>query len=135
MEPSHQFAIRVYYEDTDAGGIVYYANYLKFFERARTEMLRDLAIEQDQLLKDGVGFVVRNVEMANRAPARFNQMITVNSSIEILKKATVVFQQEIVDHAGKLLVSARIKVACVDLLNMTPMAIPTSIIKELARVC
>ncbi|WP_340676517.1 YbgC/FadM family acyl-CoA thioesterase, partial [Paraglaciecola sp.] len=71
--------IRVYYEDTDAGGIVYYANYLKFFERARTEWLRCLGIEQDELLERSVGFVVKRVEMDNHAPARFNQLLCIES--------------------------------------------------------
>ena len=58
---THQHHVRVYYEDTDAGGIVYYANYLKFLERARTEWLRDMGIEQDTLLEQSVGFVVKRV--------------------------------------------------------------------------
>jgi acyl-CoA thioester hydrolase len=67
--------VRVYDEDTDAGGIVYYANYLKFLERARTEWLRQMCTEQDILLERSVGFVVKRVEMDNHAPARSNELL------------------------------------------------------------
>lgn len=124
--------IRVYYEDTDAGGIVYYANYLKFFERARTEWLRSLGIEQDTLLAQGVGFVVRHVVMDNMAAARFNQELLVVSQISTLKAASVVFEQQIY-HNEKCLVSVQVKVACVQLDTMKPVAIPADILGELRR--
>ncbi len=88
--------VRVYYEDTDSGGVVYYANYLKFMERARTEWLRSLGFEQDQLLeKEGVLFAVRRVEVDYRRPARFNDALTVSASIKSRGKASLTFQQEI----------------------------------------
>ncbi|MFQ3276856.1 MAG: acyl-CoA thioester hydrolase, partial [Colwellia sp.] len=95
IESSHQFAIRVYYEDTDAGGIVYYANYLKFFERARTEWLREIGINQEVFLQQKLGFVVRKVEMDNIAPAKLDDLLKVRSSIVTLKRASLVFQQQI----------------------------------------
>lgn len=126
--------IRVYYEDTDAGGIVYYANYLKFFERARTEWLRCLGIEQDELLERSVGFVVKRVEMDNHAPARFNQLLCIESEIVELKRASLVFKQTIISPSQECLVSALIRIACVDLATMKPQAIPENILKEFSRV-
>jgi len=74
--------VRIYYEDTDAGGVVYYANYLKFFERARTEMLRAEGFEQDQLLQnEGVLFVVRSVQVDYLTPARFNEQLQVDCQV------------------------------------------------------
>jgi acyl-CoA thioester hydrolase len=130
----YKHAIRVYYEDTDAGGIVYYANYLKFFERARTEWLRNLGIEQDKLLERSVGFVVKRVEMDNHAPARFNQLLCIESEIVELKRVSLVFKQKIISPSDQCLVSAIIKVACVNLSKMKPQAIPAYILEELARV-
>ncbi|WP_438864791.1 tol-pal system-associated acyl-CoA thioesterase [Neptunicella sp.] len=131
----HQFEIRVYYEDTDAGGIVYYANYLKFLERARTEWLRELGIEQDELLNRDLGFVVRRVAMDNHRPAKFNQLLRVESHITDLKHASLVFNQTIYNHNNELLVSAIVHVACVSLGLMRATAIPTNIKEELLRVC
>lgn len=130
----HFFKIRVYYEDTDAGGIVYYANYLKFFERARTEWLRDLGIEQDNLLEQSVGFVVKRVEMENKAPAKFNQLLSISSQLVELKRASMVFHQKIINSNSECLVSAQIRVACVDLKKMKPIPIPAFILGEISRV-
>lgn len=130
----HKHPIRVYYEDTDAGGIVYYANYLKFFERARTEWLRNLGIEQDKLLEHSVGFVVKRVEMDNHAPARFNQLLCIESEIVELKRVSLIFNQTIIGPSEQCLVSAIIKVACVNLAKMKPQAIPANILEEFARV-
>ena len=71
--------VRIYYEDTDAGGVVYYANYLKFFERGRTEFLRELNIEQDTLLDKNIAFVVRKVEMDCIKSARFNELLSIKT--------------------------------------------------------
>lgn len=129
----HVWQIRVYYEDTDAGGIVYYANYLKFLERARTEFLRERGIEQDTLLEQSVGFVVKRVELDNQAPAKFNELLSIHSEIVELKKASLVFKQKIINQTGKCLVSALIRVACVDLSKMKPIAIPAYILGEFSR--
>lgn len=126
--------VRVYYEDTDAGGIVYYANYLKFFERARTEWLREMSIEQDILLERSVGFVVKRVEMDNYAPARFNELLCIESEIVELKRASLVFKQKIISPNKQCLVSALIRVACVNLSKMKPQAIPDKILGEFSRV-
>tara|TARA_R110000744_G_scaffold267527_2_gene381383 strand:- start:4861 stop:5361 length:501 start_codon:yes stop_codon:yes gene_type:complete len=126
--------IRVYYEDTDAGGIVYYANYLKFLERARTEWLRSMGIEQDGLLERSIGFVVKRVEMDNQAPAKFNELLRIQSEIVELKRASLMFKQTIISPSGQRLVSALIRVACVDLQQMKPIAIPGFILEEFSRV-
>jgi acyl-CoA thioester hydrolase len=125
--------IRIYYEDTDAGGIVYYANYLKFFERARTEWLRSLGFSQHALLEHDIAFVVRHVDMHYHMPAQFDDEITVYSSLSELKKASMVFTQTI-KKQDKVLVSATIQVACVKLTHMKPCAIPKDIYKECIRV-
>ncbi|MDP5291517.1 tol-pal system-associated acyl-CoA thioesterase [Oceanimonas sp. CHS3-5] len=121
--PFH-WPVRIYYEDTDAGGIVYNANYLKFMERARTEWLRHLGIEQDGLLNDGIAFVVRRVEMDLRRAARFNDALTVTVTVKMLKRASIVFEQEILDDAGLCLVRGEVVIACVDIARMKPFAIP-----------
>ena len=126
------FPVRVYYEDTDAGGIVYYANYLKFFERARTEWLRALGIEQDLLLSKNVAFVVTQVLMDNKKPAKFNELLTVSSQISTLKQASIVFIQKIHNVAGELLCSAQIKVACIALQEMKARAIPGEVAEVLS---
>ena len=97
-ESLFQCPIRVYYEDTDAGGIVYYANYLKFCERARTEWLRALGISQIKFLEQSIGFVVTKVAMNNLASARLDDLLTVKTQINKLKRASIVFNQEIVNE-------------------------------------
>ncbi len=130
----HTLAVRVYYEDTDAGGIVYYANYLKFMERARTEWLRELGYEQDDLLEQSVAFVVKHVEMHNYAPARFNQLLSINTQIVELKGASMTFKQTIMNEQETQLVSAQIKVACVDLSVMKPKRLPAALLGDISRV-
>jgi len=95
MSSSQAFELRVYFEDTDAGGVVYNANYLKFYERARTEFLRSLGFEQDDLLAQNIVFVVRNINIDFVKAARFNEILIVDSKIESLKKASLFFNQEI----------------------------------------
>mgnify|MGYP006182004939 FL=1 len=126
------FPVRVYYEDTDAGGIVYYANYLKFFERARTEWLRALGIEQDLLLSKNVAFVVTQVLMDNKKSAKFNELLTVSSQISTLKNASLVFDQQIHNAAGELVCAAQIKVACIALQEMKARAIPAEVAEVLS---
>jgi len=131
---SHHFAIRVYYEDTDAGGIVYYANYLKFFERARTEWLREIGINQEFFLQQKLGFVVRKVEMDNLASAKLDDLVEVSSTIVTLKRASLVFQQQITNQAKQVLCTAEVRIACVDFSQNKPCAIPKSILGAFKRV-
>jgi len=123
--------IRVYYEDTDAGGVVFYANYLKFFERARTEMLRHLGFEQDQLIEiQNLIFVVRSVKVDYLKPARFNDMINVNSVVIEKKKTSLIFKQSIL-REDLLLCDAEIRIACLDAQTMKPKPIPTEILEKI----
>jgi len=130
----HNFAIRVYYEDTDAGGIVYYANYLKFFERARTEWLREMGVNQAFFLQQKLGFVVTKVEMDNLASAKLDDLLEVSSSIITLKRASLVFQQQITNQAKQVLCIAKVRIACVDFSQSKPCAIPKSILGAFNRV-
>lgn len=125
------FPVRVYYEDTDAGGVVYYANYLKFFERARTEMLRAMGCEQDQLRNQaGILFVVRSVQVDYLRPALFNDLLSVSCHITELKKASLTFEQHI-SRENEVLCSGVIRIACLDANTMRPKAIPTYLIDSL----
>jgi len=140
VNTSQNYALRVYYEDTDAGGIVYYANYLKFFERARTEWLRELGINQATFLEQNIGFVVRNIEMDNIASAKLDDLLNVNSTITTLKRASLVFHQKITNQAQQLICTATVRVACVNFQShnsqkVNPMAIPKSILGAFKRVC
>jgi acyl-CoA thioester hydrolase len=123
--------IRIYYEDTDAGGVVYYANYLKFFERARTEMLRALGYEQDQLKADAnIIFVVRSVQVDYLRPALFNDLLQVSSEVTEAKKASLSFSQYI-SRDGVVLCTAIIRIACLDAATMRPKAIPDYLLHSL----
>jgi len=130
---SSTLPVRIYYEDTDAGGVVYYANYLKFFERGRTEFLRDFDVQQDTLLAKNIAFVVKKVEMDCIKSARFNQLINVKTTLSSYRKASLVFNQEVFSEEGELLCKAETLIACVNLQKMKPIAIPTEIIKEIIR--
>lgn len=127
------WSVRVYYEDTDAGGVVYYANYLKFFERARTEMLRAMGHEQDQLIANaGVIFVVRSVQVDYLRPALFNDSLQVSSHITEAKKASLTFNQQIC-RDGIVLCSGIIRIACLDAKTMRPKAIPEYLLESLTH--
>jgi acyl-CoA thioester hydrolase len=125
--------IRVYYEDTDAGGVVYYANYLKFFERARTELLRSMGYEQDELKATArVLFVVRSVHVDYLSPARFNDLIQVSAKIAEAKKASLIFAQSIT-RDGDVLCKGTVRIACLDSETMRPKAIPEPLLEQLAN--
>lgn len=123
MSSEFTWEVRVYYEDTDAGGIVYYANYLKFFERARTEWLRSLGVNQDSLLREhDAMFVVKNVSADYHAPARLDDVIKLTLRIEKLGRASIQFVQE-AWCGERLLNTAHVKVGCVDS-ALRPRAVP-----------
>jgi len=126
------FPVRVYYEDTDAGGVVYHANYLNFYERARTEFLRSLGFEQDKLLAQDIAFVVSRAEVDYLIAAKFNNLLSISVTIKQLKKASMTFEQQIIDQDGNLISKATVVVVCVNLLKMKPIAIPKNITKELS---
>jgi len=118
------WTVRVYYEDTDAGGIVYYANYLKFFERARTEWLRSIGIDQ-QILREqhGAVFVVRSASVDYLASARLDDQVKVILSIENMGRASVQFAQQ-AWRGDTLLASASFKIGCVDVATLRPRPVP-----------
>lgn len=125
--------IRIYYEDTDAGGVVYHANYVKFFERARTEMLRAIGVSQQKLLLQKAGFIVPQLSIDFRKPARLDDELTVVSKIVQVKRASLVFCQELVNPVGDVLCQAKVKVAYVCSDKIKPQAIPQAIIQELTQ--
>lgn len=126
MSSEFTWDVRVYYEDTDAGGIVYYANYLKFFERARTEWLRSLGVNQDQLLREhDAMFVVKNVSADYHAPARLDDVIKLTLRIDKLGRASIQFVQE-AWCGDRLLNTAHVKVGCVDS-ALRPRAVPDAV--------
>lgn len=124
MSRIFNWPVRVYYEDTDAGGVVFYANYLKFYERARTEKLRAMGFEQDELIaRESVIFVVRSVQVDYLKPAKFNNMLDVSAQLSLVKSASLVFEQTIMCE-GELLSEATIRIACLDANSMRPKLIP-----------
>ena len=126
--------VRVYYEDTDSGGVVYYANYLKFLERARTEWLRSLGIEQDILLREQqLVFVVRSINLRYRAPARFNDLLQVHSRVEQRRRVSVVFNQHVVLSARETepLCIGAVEIACVDATSFKPRPLPAELMAEI----
>lgn len=129
-----QWPITVYYEDTDAGGVVYHANYLNFFERARTEYLRHLGIEQQGLLTLKTGFVVRHMDIDFIQAAKLDDQLIVHTQVTQIKKASLSFYQKLVNLDGIILCQAQVKIACVNMEKMKPQAIPTTILSELKRV-
>jgi acyl-CoA thioester hydrolase len=125
--------IRIYYEDTDAGGVVYYANYLKYIERGRSEMLRELGFEQDKISKDfGVLFVVRKVLANYLKPARFNDLLEVQTEILSVGQASLIFSQKIMNiRQNTVLFDAEVKVVSVFTQNLKPCGIPQAISEKL----
>jgi acyl-CoA thioester hydrolase len=125
--------VRVYYEDTDAGGVVYYANYLKFFERCRTEWLRAIGHDQADLLRDpGIAFVVRAVNLEYRKPARLDDQLIVSLEVEKTTRVQIFFRQHVrranpaVESGWDELVSGAIQIVCVNFAEVdgTPKSTP-----------
>jgi len=129
--------VRVYYEDTDSGGVVYYANYLKFMERARTEWLRSLGFEQDTLKNDqGIVFAVRSIKLDYLRPGHFNELLQVESAVLECGKASMTFEQNVTREGAhrELLCAGNIKVACIDAVALRPKPIPVHLLEEISRV-
>lgn len=123
--------IRVYYEDTDAGNVVYYANYLKFMERARTEWLRARGFEQDELSRrDGILFAVRSVKLDFLKPARFNDLLRATARVAKRGNASITFAQQ-VRREDVTLCEGEVKVACLDAATFSPCPIPPRVRAQL----
>ncbi len=125
--------VRVYYEDTDSGGVVYYANYLKFMERARTEWLRKLGFEQDALIRDeGIIFAVRSVDVEYLRPARFNDELQVSARVLHNGGASISFHQE-VRRGAEVLCSGKVKIVSLDAVSFRPRPAPTALVECMKR--
>ena len=128
-----RWPVRVYFEDTDAGGVVYYANYLKFFERCRTEWLRALGIDQSTLAREqGVAFVVAGIDAKYLQPARLDDELAIEARVVQLGRCSIVFEQ-LALRAGELLARAQVKVACVDSQRRMPARLPPSLRARIPR--
>ena len=125
--------VRVYYEDTDAGGVVYYANYLKYIERARTEHLRELGFELATIANEsGLVFVVKSVKADYLLPAFLDDTIEVQTSIELVRHASLIFAQKITNiEKNTVLFEAEVKVVSVLKNNLKPCAFPQEILEKL----
>ena len=132
---TYQHRLRVYWEDTDAGGIVFYANYLKFFERARTEWLRGLGFGQERLRTDtGAIFVVADTSVRYLSPARLDDLIEVTVLPVDLGRVSMTLQQQAWRHGSapaQLLAEGSIRIGCVDAGTFTPRRIPNGILEKL----
>jgi acyl-CoA thioester hydrolase len=126
--------VRVYWEDTDAGGIVYYANYLKFMERARTEWLRSLGIEQEVLkAEQGLMFVVVHADVHFRKPARYGDNLHVTCAVEERSRASLTFRQQVLRHGtGEVLVEGLVRIACLDADKLKPRGLPQILLQRMS---
>lgn len=126
------FPVRVYYEDTDAGGVVYHANYLKFMERARTEWLRSFGVEQDDIAQRlNIVFAVVDLSIRYQKPALFNEQLFIKTAIKEMGKVSITFNQDIwrkrTDSSEELLTRASVKVVCISNIEWRATPIPTEI--------
>ena len=129
------WSVRVYYEDTDSGGVVYYANYLKFMERARTEWLRDKGFEQTALLSEhAVIFVVRAVQIDYLRPAMFNDLLTVTVRLYAAGRSWIELDQTVEHPENGVLVKARVKIVCVNGQTFKPVQIPAPVRESIERI-
>lgn len=132
IAPDFVWPVRVYYEDTDAAGVVFYANYLNFMERARTEWLRSLGFEQTQLKDElAIVFVVRSLAVEYLRPALFNDALEVTVALNAARGSALDVRQ-VVRRDGEALVTGTVKVACVNTRSFKPVRIPNLILDKLA---
>ncbi|SPP30959.1 Acyl-CoA thioester hydrolase YbgC [Arsenophonus endosymbiont of Aleurodicus floccissimus] len=122
--------IRIYYEDTDAGGVVYHARYAHFFERARTEMLREKGFEQQKLRKENLAFVVRKMTIDYLHPAKLDDLLTVETTISYVQHTSLAFFQRLINQQGKEICTAEIVIVSIDTFKMKPTRLPESIVAE-----
>lgn len=129
-----RWPVRVYWEDTDAGGIVFYANYLKFFERARTEWLRSLGVEQHQLKQTTGGmFVVAETSVKYLRPARLDDELIVTASLQQMGRASMTISQRVL-LKNSVICSSMIRISWVDAATLQPDRIPQSILINLKNI-
>jgi acyl-CoA thioester hydrolase len=127
----YRHPVRVYWEDTDAGGVVFYANYLKFFERARTEWLRSLGYAQEAMRREqGVMFVVTRTAVRYVQPARLDDVLDITVAVRSLGQATLVLAQQAL-REGTLVAEGEIRIGCVDAQTFRPHRIPKELLQDL----
>lgn len=131
----HAFSIplRVYIEDTDAGGIVYYVNYLKYMERSRTEFLRSLGYHKPAILDGGLLLVVHSAQINYRRSARLDDQLQVTAQIEKVARTNIGFKQQVL-RGEELLCEGLIRIACVDATSMKPSALPIDMYHHLDQI-
>jgi acyl-CoA thioester hydrolase len=132
-----RWPVRVYYEDTDSGGVVYHANFLRFMERARTEWMRRLGFEQDVLLRDrGILFAVRSASLEYLLPARFNDRLEVSVNLRERRRASLAFEQAVSREgdAEHPLCTGSFRIACLEAASFRSTPIPEFILKEIPHV-
>lgn len=122
-------SLRIYYEDTDCGGVVYYANYLRYFERARTERLRDCGMDLAEWMDRGAGFVVSKAEISYLAPARYSDLLTIETTVKNLGRASVTFHHRVKNQSGLAVADSDIVLVFVK--NGRPVRIPAEIASKL----
>lgn len=128
-----EWPITVYYEDTDVGGLVYHANYIKFFERARTELFRSHGVSLNDLFADKVSFVVRRIEADYLKGAKLDDQLIVRTWPQSWRRASIEFCQVLVNTHGQTLCKAVIQVACVHPDTLKPIKIPENIMSEITK--
>lgn len=128
-----KWPVTIYYEDTDVGGLVYHSNYLKFFERARTELLRSIGVSQQSMFDDNTSFVVRHMDIDFLRGARLDEKLVIRTKADTVRKASIEFCQDLVNNDGQILCKATVRVACINPVTMKPIAIPENIKSEISK--
>lgn len=131
---SHILKIRIYYEDTDCGGVVYYANYLRYVERARTEFLEARGVSLRKLMDEGINFVVAEAALKYVSPGRYGDILAIETTVDRVGPASIVFRHKISrDLSGEKLVEATVKLGCVGQ-NMKPLRLRQNIMEAVTKV-
>ena len=126
---NHELHLRIYYEYTDAQGVVYYANYLRYFERARTEYLRDIGYGQKKLMQEGSIFIVRHVNIDFLRPATLDDNIVIKTKLIKLGRVSFDFSQDVYSHSEEALCKAIIQCGCLDIEKFKPTSLPPYLLK------
>jgi acyl-CoA thioester hydrolase len=134
LASAHVTPLRIYYEDTDVSGVVYHANYLRYFERSRTEWLRSLGFSQEQLMQEqGVAFTIASISLRYHQPARLDDELIVSLTLSSHGRASMEFEQEVryAKASSSVLASASVRVGCVDARTFRPRVIPEAILNRM----
>jgi len=127
----HLLKVKIYYEDTDCGGVVYYANYLKYFERARTGLFESRGMDLKELMDEGVFFVVADAGLKYLSPGRYGDVLSVETSVDKIGRASILFGHRVLrEGTGEVLVEGTVRIGCVDR-SLKPMRIRGDIIEPL----